>query len=258
MKIGIIAGAVIFSLVPAASHAAVNWTSQNYHISTYNDLGIPVEYLNTVHNISGLPISHSESLSENGAASSAHVAIEKLVNPAADTFRFILNANTIAGSGQYSNTIGYAYLDNAFLADGPLLNIGYDFNASMQLQTGVRGFAYQDLAIEMILEEAGNPSSRQTLSLVDYVNETLDGAGTVFHPFSGSGTRSFSLVQGRSYSLKAGITYGDGYAEGPVPVNALLSQMTFSVTVVPEPETYAMMLAGLGLMGLVGWRRKTV
>jgi len=28
------------------------------------------------------------------------------------------------------------------------------------------------------------------------------------------------------------------------------------VAVVPEPETYAMFLAGLGLMGFMAWRRK--
>jgi hypothetical protein len=30
----------------------------------------------------------------------------------------------------------------------------------------------------------------------------------------------------------------------------------FSITAVPEPETYAMMLAGLGLMGFVARRTK--
>jgi hypothetical protein len=31
----------------------------------------------------------------------------------------------------------------------------------------------------------------------------------------------------------------------------------FSVTAVPEPETYALMLAGLGVVGFVARRRKT-
>ena len=31
-----------------------------------------------------------------------------------------------------------------------------------------------------------------------------------------------------------------------------------AVAAVPEPETYAMMLAGLGLMGCVAWRKKAV
>jgi hypothetical protein len=31
----------------------------------------------------------------------------------------------------------------------------------------------------------------------------------------------------------------------------------FQVTAVPEPETYAMLLAGLGLMGTIARRRKS-
>ena len=34
------------------------------------------------------------------------------------------------------------------------------------------------------------------------------------------------------------------------------SNMQFSATMVPEPETYAMLLAGLGLLGFMARRRK--
>ncbi len=33
--------------------------------------------------------------------------------------------------------------------------------------------------------------------------------------------------------------------------------VNFNVTAVPEPETYAMLLAGLGLVGAIARRRKT-
>jgi hypothetical protein len=43
------------------------------------------------------------------------------------------------------------------------------------------------------------------------------------------------------------VTYGDGN-------NLMLS--AYEVTAVPEPESYALMLAGLGLIGLVARRRR--
>ena len=46
------------------------------------------------------------------------------------------------------------------------------------------------------------------------------------------------------------------YAQSNNPVVAYLdSANTFHVTAVPEPESYAMLLAGLGLMGAIARRR---
>ena len=42
--------------------------------------------------------------------------------------------------------------------------------------------------------------------------------------------------------------YGDSYSG--------LSEVKFFTSAVPEPETYAMFLAGLGLMGAIARRRK--
>jgi len=39
--------------------------------------------------------------------------------------------------------------------------------------------------------------------------------------------------------------------------NASTAISNFNVTAVPEPETYAMFLAGLGLMGFMAWRRRS-
>lgn len=47
-----------------------------------------------------------------------------------------------------------------------------------------------------------------------------------------------------------------GHITGTVVANAWNGEFQMNVSAVPEPETYAMMLAGLGLMGFVARRRK--
>ena len=42
----------------------------------------------------------------------------------------------------------------------------------------------------------------------------------------------------------------------PDTVGTANLQASFSVSPIPEPGTYAMMLAGLGVLGFAGWRRK--
>jgi len=73
--------------------------------------------------------------------------------------------------------------------------------------------------------------------------------------FIGGGTYSASLAGVSAQALTSGgnAKYGtdilmDGYAK---------VTYTYEVAPVPEPETYAMLLAGLGLMGVVARRRKS-
>lgn len=40
------------------------------------------------------------------------------------------------------------------------------------------------------------------------------------------------------------------------PLDTVSGSVNFTVAAIPEPETYAMMLAGLGLMGFMARRRK--
>lgn len=95
--------------------------------------------------------------------------------------------------------------------------------------------------------------------------ETLINGNTL------SGTFNFTNVQGESggtsYSGLVNITGGTGLFTGATGSGTFSGfdnlaglttahNLNFTVTSVPEPETYAMMLAGLSFMGFVARRRK--
>ncbi len=67
-----------------------------------------------------------------------------------------------------------------------------------------------------------------------------------------SGTYSYStgLLSAGSYSLAF-----EGKWNGPINDNWVNSIPSVSIAAVPEPETYAMLLAGLGVIGVIAKRR---
>ena len=73
-----------------------------------------------------------------------------------------------------------------------------------------------------------------------YLGNTLKGTSTGLN-------YSFSNLLSGNYTLKASGTVANG------GFNLLITNYT--VTPVPEPETYAMLLAGLGVMGAIARRR---
>ncbi len=75
---------------------------------------------------------------------------------------------------------------------------------------------------------------------------------------AGNGFRNFVAGIDTSNTFKTITFYGDGYGEYLVAGGTIRysSLPIGSVSPVPEAETYAMMLAGLGLMGAVVRRRK--
>ena len=64
---------------------------------------------------------------------------------------------------------------------------------------------------------------------------------------SGINTVNFSYTTPRNFNAT-----GEGFANESWKITAA------SVTAVPEPETYALMLAGLGMMGFIARRRRAV
>ncbi|MET0517488.1 MAG: FxDxF family PEP-CTERM protein [Burkholderiaceae bacterium] len=65
---------------------------------------------------------------------------------------------------------------------------------------------------------------------------------------------SFSHVGAGTYVIKAsGLLSGPGQIQGTGFVGA-----SYSVSAVPEPESYALLLGGLGVVGLLAYRRRQV
>jgi hypothetical protein len=94
-----------------------------------------------------------------------------------------------------------------------------------------------------ITNDSGDPRSVFT-----YVGSAFD------ENFDGKASGSFSLAAGNYSVFVGGVNYVAQLYETAYPSYGL--KVTLNVAPVPEPETYAMFLAGLGLVGLIAHRRK--
>ncbi len=125
----------------------------------------------------------------------------------------------------------------------------------------VESFTVTASAVDkMVLRVSGLTSQFSSLSfglwdgasLVTSATGTAVG-GNTFAVFSDKTDSSVSLVANKAYTLKITGTAvaGPNTALGTVVVS------NGTVTPVPEPESYAMFLAGLGLMGAIARRRSS-
>ena len=139
---------------------------------------------------------------------------------------------------------GLNYYDLGGYGD-PLGPIGDGIAQSFATVTGatynvVFGLSSENLSGDETLTVAAGSAS------IDYLLSPT-GAGTFQRPFT---TEGFSFVATSSLTTLSFIhTFGPGGSNDPL-IDGV------SVTAVPEPETYAMLLAGLGLLGFMARRRK--
>ncbi len=153
------------------------------------------------------------------------------VSPLSDNQKFGIPT---LGSLNWTTAANVNLLFNATEPGGDGLTVT---DVTLKFYNGNNVIAAIDGNFSLLSTITGNGSSGFLIS-VDAPQQTFLNS-TVFNQ---AGASAFRIA------LESTITGVGGGAESFSAVSA--------VTAVPEPETYAMMLAGLGLMGMVGVRRK--
>jgi hypothetical protein len=161
------------------------------------------------------------------AAGVAHAALPV---PQTATFDVLSSANAVSFSNLYDITVQADGTNKLKLvitgANSAFSNIGYELFSSPMLTVSGSG---------------------------------ANNGGVLTAGFLDSKNTDVSLTGGSTYALRVFGTKDAGFGFGTksiVSVTATYGTLT-PVTPVPEPETYAMLLAGLGLMGTIVRRRKT-
>lgn len=267
MKLNTIAGFVLLSLAPALSHAgAVNWTSQEYNL--YASLEIDEPAVNSllldkyVFDLSTLPFTNTASIDTANGVASAILGIKNLSSSTQDILELSLNAFSSYRGGanpatQSSYVVPQVSINNKFKADLDVLTVTYDFTSLIKLTAPTVGqMTYNGLFIGLEITEDVFGGKTQYLNLA---NERFEDSETS-KTFSGFGTASFDVNKNSIYTVSAYIS-PDLFTSGTVLENSSNSLLTLgfsnvAVAAVPEPETYAMLLAGLVLVGFSA-RRQT-
>ncbi len=152
----------------------------------------------------------------------------------------------------------------AYSEDGFNLSTNFGFFGSVHansfLYAGSAGLANTALATTSLTRAGGGVFSLNSIELADLVslgssayNVTflghLQGGGTVSETFSVSTANIFSPHTFTGFNNLLSVTWKEGLTKVHQFDN-------INVTAVPEPGTYAMLLAGLGLLGFMGRRKR--
>ena len=180
------------------------------------------------------------SLATDGAklysADYAYGRVGSYVPPSAGSFSWVLNPGPYTYEQMVALTVGG----------------GKAYIASSGAVTGLYSVSASGGSAQLLL---GSSPDLLNVNSMTYDNGTLrwtNGGNTVFSmAATGGPVTSFSDA---SLSSLTGITALNGalYLEGTVGHDTVI----WTTAPIPEPDTSAMMLAGLGLMGFIGRRRK--
>jgi hypothetical protein len=200
-----------------------------------------------------LPIAAAALLAVS-ASGGAHAIVVTTSNGAATTYTENFEG-TRSGTG---GTLIDAGNDDYLLLSALSPTASYTFTtgalASLQLSFWYSGPGGNNGQVDLTGSLPGSPSLHSTLgntpgSALQYLGNN-PGAAT-----GGSGAFD-SQFNATLYNLGAG-TYTLSFARGPGRFNSLkLDDIAVTVTPVPEPNTYALMLGGLGAVAWVARRRR--
>ncbi|WP_194740217.1 PEP-CTERM sorting domain-containing protein [Methylophilus sp. 14] len=178
-------------------------------------------------------------------------------------------SGNICGDGSQA-CVNYSAINQSYGDIAGQLDVIYDGNISAPSTSnlswwdnysGQPGVAWGDngATSEIFLSPlAGYQVTLTSLTFGSYNNATrnsqftlLDGNNNVL-----SASNTFSLLNPLTFALNVTSTSGIKIQWGPDAYNVGIDNVNFTITAVPEAETYAMMFAGLAFMGSLARRRK--
>lgn len=225
-------------VTPLAPGASISWTSDSDH--AISSATSPYPHTTDLHNDTNHDWNSflgTEATTSNASASSTSTLINQW--PKLDSFAQASTATVPAGYGWRAiMAYGSVGVNRFFTASGPLeilISGDYSLFADSGSGDGLAS-AFASLYIHFI-----NYSDERALFSVDRDSVTADSeVNPGVHTTAGTFTVKIITIE-NGYGSIQGIASTD--------VNQVALQ-------VPEPETYAMLLAGLGLIGFSTYRRK--
>lgn len=157
-----------------------------------------------------------------------------------------LDADGVGGyNAHFGNTYAAADMNNTFTDKyNFVLNTGFDSSTSIT-SSYLKSSTVKDLNITGFSLVKYDPTTEAVLAT--YAGTNFTGAGA--HPTDRWELTAMGLSAGNYYVAVNGVVAGSGGG-------AYGSDLTIAVSAVPEADTYAMMAAGLGLLGFVARRKK--
>jgi hypothetical protein len=191
--------------------------------------------------VNGVTLGSSQTLSASGAASiDGNFANQGTVHGPGGTAQLVF-LDDVSGGGSYTGNITFS--DGFAPGNSPgsvhfAGNATYDASSLIEMELGA--LAHDHIAVDGLLKLGGGALE------VDYYGSFSPGAGARFDLFDwGTLEGAFGAIT--LPELADGLAWHTGnlYADGSI-----------SVVAIPEPQTYALLLAGLGLLGFAARRRR--
>lgn len=158
--------------------------------------------------------------------------------------------NATASNGGVLGNIGYGQYAGLWLGQNISAFGSYQFSFSQNISSIEVQFDALSSTGGTPVETISNFATSNGVALVGYTN--LDGTTFGANMVSSATDNGRGLI---SFSGPAFAQFSFDHAQNPNQNGFVIERITV-ITAVPEPETYAMLLAGIGLLGAVARRRQ--